>query len=88
LCLWLLHQDWTIYFPQLPHPLEEDEDEDETGTEEIPEDIPVDIPEDIIGAGLVYCALDPQFLEKEPMALGYETLLLPHDGIRLPIIVP
>jgi len=46
----------TIYFPQLPHPLE-DEDEDETGTEEMPEDIPVDIPEipeDIIGAGLVY----------------------------------
>jgi len=55
--LWLLRQTLKIYFPQLPHPLEEDEDEDETGTEEMPEDIPVDIPEipeDIIGAGLVY----------------------------------
>jgi len=54
--LWLLRRTLTIYFPQLPHPLE-DEDEDETGTEEMPEDIPVDIPEipeDIIGAGLVY----------------------------------
>jgi len=59
--LWLLRRTLTIYFPQLPHPLEEDEDEDETGTEEIPEEIPEDIPvdipeipEDIIGAGLVY----------------------------------
>jgi len=49
----------TIYFPQPPHPLEEDDDETgpEEIPEEIPEDIPVDIPEipeDIIGAGLVY----------------------------------